>query len=74
MINPYSKYILAWNLITTFIYLGSIFIDTLVIGFHLKPLLVPQVQTATTLFSAVMVLDVGLKFFVAYRSSSVEEA
>ena len=72
MIDPISKYILVWNLITTLVYSVSIFIDTLVIGFHLTPLLVPALQTWTSVFSIMMVLDVFLKFFVAIRSNSAD--
>lgn len=70
VISPYSKYILVWNLLTTLSYFISIFIDTLVLGFHLRPLLDADLQTCTTVFSATMVIDVVLKFFVAFRQNS----
>lgn len=70
MLSPQSRYILAWNLITTLIYSISLFMDTIVIGFHMTPLLVPDLQNATTIFSAVMIVDVVLKFFVAFRANS----
>ena len=74
MLSPQSKYILAWNLITTIIYSVSIFIDTIVIGFHMTPLLVPDLQNTTTVFSAVMIIDVLIKFFVAFRANSANMA
>ena len=72
MLDPHSRYILAWNLITTLVYATSIFIDTIVIGFHLKPLLTPALQITTSIFSAIMIIDVGLKFFVAFRANTAE--
>ena len=61
---------LAWNLFTTIVYLFSIFIDTLVIGFHLVPLLSPNVATWTSTLSVTMAIDVGLKFVLAFPSNS----
>ena len=72
VLSPHSRYIIAWNLITTLVYATSIFIDTVVIGFHLQPLLNPALQTTTSLFSAIMIIDVGLKFFVAFRANTAE--
>lgn len=69
VISPYSKFMLTWNLLTTVVYLFSIFVDTLVIGFHLKPLLNPHIQFWSSIFSIVMVIDVGLKFCVAFRAN-----
>ena len=36
----------------------------------MTPLLAPDLQNATTIFSAVMIVDVALKFFVAFRANS----
>ena len=72
VLDPHSRYILAWNLITTLVYATSIFIDTIVIGFHLKPLLTPALQNTTSIFSAIMIIDVVLKFFVAFRANTAE--
>ena len=72
MIKPTSIYILTWNLFATLVYLVSIFMDSLIIGFHLHPLLVPSITTANSILSAVMVFDIILKFFVAYSSNMTE--
>jgi hypothetical protein len=69
VINPYSKYILVWNLTMTVVYLISIFMDTLILGFHLTPLLDPRVNLWSTFFGFLMVVDIILKFFVAFRAS-----
>ena len=45
VIKPNHNYILAWNLFATLVYLVSIFLDSLIIGFHLHPLKVPGVTT-----------------------------
>lgn len=35
VITPFSRYLIIWNIITTLVYLIAIFMDTLIIGFHL---------------------------------------
>ena len=39
VINPRSRYMVIWNVIITVVVLISIFLDTLILGFHLRPLL-----------------------------------
>ena len=41
VISPYSKYLVAWNLVMTLFYLVAIFQDSMTIAFHLHPLLIP---------------------------------
>ena len=48
-------------------YLFAIFIDTLIIGFHLHPLRDPSICTINSIMSGVMIFDIILKFFQAYR-------
>lgn len=56
------------------IYLISIFLDTFIIGFHLHPLLFPGVTTWNSCFSALMFVDIILRFFVSFpRASIIEE-
>ena len=55
------------------IYIISIFMDTFIIGFHLRPLLFPEVTVWNTCFSALMLIDVFLKFFIQFRSENLLE-
>ena len=65
---PTSKYIIGWNMFMTSVYLVSIFIDTLIIGFHLHPLLTPSIVTTQSIAGALMLIDIIVKFFVGFRS------
>ena len=71
VINPYSKYLLIWNMLMAVIYLVSIFMDTLIIGFHLHPLLDPSICNWNTSLSFLMLFDVFLKFFISYPATSI---
>ena len=64
---PFSRYIIVWNIIMTMVYLISIIIDTLILGFHLRLLLIPSFNMWQMIFSAVMIVDIILRFFVAIR-------
>ena len=72
VINPTSRYMLLWNSLMAVIYLISIFMDTLIIGFHLYPLLTPSVSKASSSLSSIMLVDVILKFFLAFKANQTE--
>lgn len=57
----------------TLFYLVAIIIDTLIMGFHLKLLLIPEINILQSIFSFVMIIDIILKFFVAIRHTHTEE-
>ena len=69
MIRPYNKYLIMWNLLMTLGYLVAIFTDSLIIAFHLNPLLDPTFCRFQTALSFLMLIDIVLKFFTAIRSS-----
>jgi len=69
VINPYSKYITVWNMIMTAVYLVSLFMDTLILAFHLYPLLNPSVSNWNTILGTLMLIDITLKFFIAFRAT-----
>ena len=66
MISPFSTRLIIWNLFMTLVYLVSIFQDTLTIGFHLDPLLIPWICTTQSMLSVLMLIDIFVKFFVAF--------
>ena len=61
-----------WNLFSTLVYLVSIFMDSLIIGFHLNLLTHGDITTLNSLLSTVMLIDIILKFFVAFRSNMAD--
>jgi len=73
IITPFSRYIILWNIIMTMVYLLAIITDTLIVGFHLKLLLIPEFNIWQMVFSAVMFIDIVLKFFIAIRHTQSEE-
>ena len=73
VVTPYDRYLIVWNIVMTLLYLVAIIIDSLVIGFHLELLLVPKINICQSIFSAVMILDIVLKFSVAIRNSQTED-
>ena len=54
----------------TLVYFISIFVDTLAIGFHMTPLLIPNFATWSMVLSLMMIIDTFLKFFVALRANA----
>ena len=68
VISPFSKRLIAWNIFMTFLYLLAIIMDTLIIGFHLRVLKIPEINVWQSIFSFIMIIDIFLKFFVAQRS------
>ena len=70
---PFSRYIIGWNIFMTMVYLFSIIQDTLIMGFHLRLLLIPEMNMWQMVFSLVMIIDIILRFFVAIRQSQTEE-
>ena len=72
MILPNSRYIIVWNIIMTMVYLIAIIMDTLIIGFHLRLLLIPEYNIWQMIFSAIMIIDIILRFFIAIRQSQNE--
>ena len=66
VISPFSTRLIIWNLFMTLVYLLSIFQDTLTLGFHLDPLLDPWVSISQSALSALMIIDIVVKFFVAF--------
>ena len=73
VIMPFSRYIIGWNIFMTMVYLFSIIQDTLIMGFHLRLLLIPEMNMWQMVFSLVMIIDIILRFFVAIRQSQTEE-
>jgi len=69
VINPYSKYLIAWQLTMTMVYLVAIILDSFIMSFHLQPLREPDINFWQTLFSFLMVIDIFLKFFIAFIST-----
>ena len=69
VIMPFSRYIIVWNIIMTVVYLIAIIMDTLIIGFHLRLLLNPEFNVWQMVFSAIMIIDIILRFFIAIRQS-----
>ena len=63
VLDPTTRYIMLWNALMTIVYLVSIFFDFFIVGFHLRPLLKPGVTNCSTMLSAMMLIDVVLKFF-----------
>ena len=77
VINPYSKYLIGWQLTMTLVYLVAIILDSFIMSFHLQPLKEPDINFWQTLFSFLMVIDIFLKFFIAFistKQSSDEES
>ena len=72
VIYPQSKYVLIWGMFMTIIYLLSIFLDSLVLAFHLHPLTNPGLQNWSTVFTIFMIIDIIVKFFVAIRPNTAE--
>ena len=54
------------------VYLYSIFTDTLIIAFHMWPLLNTQVANMNSVLSAIMIFDMILKFFKAFKANQTE--
>ena len=52
------------------VYLISIFADTLILAFHLWPLTDPLICTFNSILSGIMIFDIILKFFQAYRANT----
>ena len=73
MITPLSRYVIMWNILMTAFYLTAIIMDTLIMGFHLQLLLIPEINIVQSIFSAVMIIDIILKFFIAIRHSQTDE-
>ena len=57
----------------TAFYLTAIIMDTLIMGFHLQLLLIPEINIVQSIFSAIMIIDIILKFFIAIRHSQTDE-
>ena len=72
VLDPTTRYIMLWNALMTIVYLVSIFFDFLIIGFHLRPLLTPAVTNCSTVLSAMMLIDVVLRFFQAFKANQTE--
>ena len=72
MITPVQKYLLAWNIFMSLIYLLSIIIDSLIIGFDLRILVLPKLNVMQSIFSFLMMVDIALKFFVALEASTTD--
>ena len=73
MITPLSRYVIMWNILMTAFYLTAIIMDTLIMGFHLQLLLIPEINIVQSIFSAIMIIDIILKFFIAIRHSQTDE-
>ena len=73
MFKPTSNYVIVWNLFATIFYLISIILDSLIIGFHLTPLLTPKITTMNTIISFLMLTDIILKFFIGIKAKSMVE-
>ena len=71
--TPNSRYIIVWNIVMTVFYLTAIIMDTLIMGFHLQLLVIPEINIMQSGFSAVMLIDIILKFFIAIRNSQTDE-
>lgn len=74
VITPFHKYLIAWNIFMTFIYLVALIMDTLIIGFHLKVLLVPDLNICQSLFSFLMIIDISIKFFIGIPAQKTDLA
>ena len=72
IISPYSKYLLFYQIIMTVIYLVALTIDTLILAFKLRLLLTPNISTLQSIFSFIMIIDIMVKFFIAYRANQTE--
>lgn len=56
------------------VYLFSIFFDTIILAFHLRPLLTPDITSCNSILSGLMVLDIILTFFIAFKTNYSELA
>lgn len=74
VIKPTSRYMIVWNAFMTLVYIASIFTDSLLIAFHLTPLLEPDISNWSTISSVLMLLDIIIKFFVAFKANQTELA
>jgi len=72
VIKPTSRYMIVWNAIMTPVYIVSIFVDTFTFAFHLTPLLEPPLANWSSISSAWMLVDIILKFFVAFKANQTE--
>lgn len=69
---PHSKYLLLWQIFIAIVYIVSIGLDSLIIAFRLTILLENPVNNFQMIFSAIMIVDIILQFFVAYRANQTE--
>lgn len=74
VITPFHKYIILWNIFMTFVYITAIIMDTLIIGFHLKILLDPDLNLCQSLFSFLMIIDISVKFFIGVPAQQTDLA
>ena len=72
VLDPTTRYIMLWNALMTVVYLVSIFFDFAIVGFHLRPLLEPAFTNCSTVLSVMMLIDVVLKFFQAFKANQTE--
>ena len=66
---PKSKYLLLWQIFIAIVYILSIGLDNMIIAFRLTILKYHGINNAQMLFSAIMIVDIILQFFIAYRAN-----
>ena len=70
IINPRSKYKIAWDMLLGFFYLIVFWLDPLVFVFAFKPLASENIRSFTILSTVLFIFDIFVTLFTGVRKQS----